>query len=127
MEEKRKAERLKDCNEINISVISDDKNQPKEKNQTNYSEDISLSGTKIRLHTLLSVDTTLKIDFFVSTLQQKITTFGKVKWIQSNVEDQGYEAGVEFVDTPGESIRQIYNYISWKQKRISLYPENVTF
>lgn len=127
MEEKRKAERLKDCNEINISVISDDKNQLKEKNQTNYSEDISLSGTKIRLNTLLSVDTTLKIDFFVSTLQQKITTFGKVKWIKSMIEDQGYEAGVEFVDTPGESIRQIYNYISWKQKRISLYPENVTF
>jgi hypothetical protein len=120
MKEKRKDERLKDFNEITIKVISDTKNLPKEKDMINYSEDISLSGTKIRGNIVLPVDTLLRIDFRLKNLEEKITAIGKVKWIKIIIEDKYYEVGVEFVDTPREAIQKLGNYITWKKKNISL-------
>jgi hypothetical protein len=127
MEERRNAERLKDCSEISISVISGEENPPKEKNLYNYSENISVSGAKIRANIPLSVDKLLKIDFTLNTMHKEITALGKVKWIKSILEDKRYEAGVEFVDTPSEAIKELYDYISWKQKRISLYLKDMPF
>jgi len=122
MKEKRKAKRLKEFNEITISVISGEKNIPKERISYNYSEDISASGAKIRGNILLPVDTLLKIEFTLKTLKKHITALGKVKWIKLIIEDKFYEAGVEFVDTPGEAIQKIEDYISWKQKSATLTP-----
>jgi len=122
MKEERKTERLKDVNEIIISVISGEKNLSKEEIFYSYSKDISVSGTRFRATIILPVDTILKIDFTLKDLQQKITAFGKVKWIKIIIEDRYYETGVEFVNTPSEAIKKIEDYISWKQKCISLNP-----
>ena len=127
MEEKRKKKRLEELNEITISVISGDKNLPKEKVVDIYSEDISVSGAKIRGNILLPVDTLLKIDFTLKTLSKQITALGKVKWIKIIFEDKWYEAGVEFFNTPQEAIKKLDDYISWKQKRESVYPEDAPF
>jgi hypothetical protein len=127
MEEKRKRKRLEELNEITISVISGDKNLPKEKVVDIYSEDISVSGAKIRGNILLPVDTLLKIDFTLKTLSKQITALGKVKWIKIIFEDKWYEAGVEFFNTPQEAIKKLDDYISWKQKRESVYPEDTPF
>ena len=112
MDERRRAPRLKGANEIIITVISNRKNLPKEKIPYNYSKDISVSGAKIQTNILLPVDTLLKIDFKLKTLEQQITALGKVKWLKVLIEDKSYEAGVEFVDTPGEAIKKIEFYIS---------------
>jgi hypothetical protein len=121
MKEKRKTERLKEFNEITTTVISG------EKNFYNYSEDISVSGAKIRGNIPLPVDTLLKIDFILKNLQQKITALGKVKWIKIIIENKYYEAGVEFVNTPREAIKKLEDHISWKQKCISLNPFGLPF
>ena len=121
MKEKRKTERLKEFNEITTTVISG------EKNFYNYSEDISVSGAKIRGNIPLPVDTLLKIDFILKNLQQKITALGKVKWIKIIIENKYYEAGVEFVNTPLEAIKKLEDYISWKQKYLSLNPFGLAF
>ena len=115
-QEKRKTERLKEFNEITTTIISG------EKNFYNYSEDISVSGAKIRGNIPLPIDTLLKIDFTLKNLQQKITALGKVKWIKIIIENKYYEAGVEFVNTPLEAIKKLEDYISWRQKCISLNP-----
>lgn len=127
MEEKRKAERLKELNEITITVISGEENLPKEKVFHNYSEDISVGGAKIQANILLPVDTVLKIDFTLKTLHKQITAFGKVKWIKVIFEDKSYQAGVEFVDTPKEAIKKLEDYISWKQKYPSVNPVGIPF
>jgi len=127
MDEKRSVKRLNDVNEITINVISGVKNLPKEKVFYNYSKDISMSGAKIQANILLPVDTLLKIDFTLKILHKQITILGKVKWIKVIFEDKCYEAGVEFVDTPDEAIKKLEDYISWKQKRISLYPDGMPF
>ena len=121
MKEKRKTERLKEFNEITTTVISG------EKNFYNYSEDISVSGAKIRGNIPLPIDTLLKIDFTLKNLQQKITALGKVKWIKIIIENKYYEAGVEFVNTPLEAIKKLEDYILWKQKCISLNPFGLAF
>ena len=120
--ERRKAERLDDFKEITIIIISGEKNLPKGKKITNYSENISVSGVKIRANILLPVDTILQIDFTLEILEKQITALGKVKWIKVIFEDSWYEAGVEFFDTPSEVIKKIEDYISWKKKSISLKP-----
>jgi hypothetical protein len=114
--ERRKAERLDDFKEVTITIISGQINLHKGKNITNYSENISILGAKIRANILLPVDTILQIDFTLETLEKQITTLGKVKWIKVIFVDSWYEAGVEFFDTPNEAIKKIEDYISWKKK-----------
>jgi hypothetical protein len=125
--EKRKAQRLKEEHEVTITIISDEKNLPKGKNIHEHCRDISASGTKIQGNILLPVDTLVNIDLTLESLHQKITALGKVKWIKIITEDDSYEAGVEFVNTPGEAIKKIEDYISLKQKYRSLNPVAVPF
>ena len=61
MKEKRKAERLKEFNEITVSIIPEVENLPEKKISYNYSEDISVSGAKIRGNIILPVEFLKKI------------------------------------------------------------------
>ncbi|MBN1365260.1 MAG: PilZ domain-containing protein [Syntrophaceae bacterium] len=112
MKERRKAKRIKDINEVTLTVISGGKKIPTGKSFYNYSGDISVTGAKIQANILLPVDTLLKMDFTLKTLQKQITALGKVKWVKVIIEDEYYEAGVEFIDTPGDAIKKIKDYIS---------------
>jgi hypothetical protein len=116
MDERRRAPRLEDENEITITVLSGCQNPPKEKVFYNRSKDISVSGAKIQAHLFLPVDTLLMIEMSLKTVRQMITVIGKVKWIKIIYEDESYEAGVEFVNTSGEAIKKLEDYISWKIK-----------
>jgi len=120
MDEKRRAQRLEEENEITITIVPGGKNPPKEKIIYNYSKDISVSGAKIQANIFLRIDSLLMIEMTLKTLRQMITVIGKVKWIKVVIEDESYEAGVEFVNTPGEAIHKLEDYISWKQKFKSL-------
>ena len=120
MDEKRRAQRLEEENEITITVVSGGDNPPKEKVLYNHSKDISVSGAKIQAHIFLPVDTLLRIEMTLKTLRQMITVIGKVKWIKVVFEDESYEAGVEFFNTPSEVIKKLTEYVSWKQKCKSL-------
>ena len=126
-DELRKAERLNEEHEITITIVSEDENLTKEKILYKFSKDISESGIKIQGNIPLPVDTLLKIDLTLESLHQKITALGKVKWIEFNIEDGSYDAGVEFVDTPSDAIQKIEDYILWKQKYTSLNPVGVPF
>jgi hypothetical protein len=125
--EKRKTQRLKEEHEVTITIVSDEKNLPKGKNILEHSRDISASGAKIQGNILLPVDTLVNIDLTLESLHQKITALGKIKWIKIIKEDDSYEAGVEFVDTPAEAIKKIEEYISLKQQYKSLNPVAVPF
>jgi hypothetical protein len=116
MQEKRKAPRLKEFNEITIKVISDETKIPEDIISYRYSENISATGAKIRGNILLPVNTLLRIDFKLNDLEKQISTIGKVKWIKVVIEDKFYEAGVEFVNTPQEALKIIEDYIAWKKQ-----------
>ena len=120
MQERRVDPRLEEENEVSITVISKIKDLPQEKMMFNYIKNISASGAKIQTNILLPIDTLLNINFTLKTLEQKVSALAKVKWIKNIIEGKYYEAGVEFVDSPGEMINKLEDYISRKQKLISL-------
>ncbi len=123
----RKAERLDEENEIVITILSEIANLPKEKIVYNNSEDISMTGTRIQGNVLLPIETFLKIDLILKNLKQTITVFGKVKRNKVIVDGESYEAGVEFVDTPQESIKKLENYISSMKQYKNLNPVGVPY
>lgn len=127
MNEKRANQRLTDFNEVAVSVISGDENLPETGISYHYSEDISVSGVRIRGDILLPIDTLLKIDIKLKTLFSRISTLGKVKWIKTILENVWYEVGVEFFNTPPETMQKIGDYISLKQEYKNLYPFNLLF
>jgi c-di-GMP-binding flagellar brake protein YcgR len=114
MDERRKAPRLQEENEVTITVVSGEGNLPEDTVINNRSKDISVSGARIQAHLYLPVDTLLMMEVKLSTVRQMITVIGKVKWIKIIYEDESYEAGVEFVNTPSEAIKKLQDYISWK-------------
>ena len=115
MYEKRIAPRLQEENEVTISVISSRKNLPKEKIIYNYIKDISVSGAKLQTNILLPVDTLLMIEMIIKNLQQKIIAIVKVKWVKIIIDDESYEVGVEFVNTPIYAIKKLEDYILRKE------------
>jgi hypothetical protein len=115
MNEKRRAKRLAEENEVTITIVAGGKFS-REKVIYNSSKDISETGAKIQSNIFLPIDTLLKIDFKLKNIQQMITAMGKVKWIKIICEDECYDAGVEFVNTPREATKKIADYIAWKQK-----------
>jgi hypothetical protein len=117
MEERRKAPRMKEENEVTITVVAGEENLPEEEINDSHTQDISVSGTKIKSHVFLPVGTIIELDFMSKTVNQKITALGEVKWIKVIVEGESYEAGVEFLGKPSEAINKLGDYISWKQKR----------
>jgi hypothetical protein len=120
MDERRRAQRLEEENEITITIVSGGEKPPKEKIIYNYSKDISVSGARIQAHIFLPVDSLLRIEMTLKTLRQMIIVLGKVKWIKVIFEDESYEAGVELFNTSSEAIKKLTEYISWKQKFKSL-------
>jgi 23S rRNA-/tRNA-specific pseudouridylate synthase len=122
MKEERREKRLKEESEIIITVVAGGKKYSKEKVIYNISKDLSASGAKIQSNIFLPMDTLLKIDFKLKNLQQMITAMGKVKWIKIIYEDECYDAGVAFVNTPKEAIQKLSDYISWKLKCKSNIP-----
>jgi hypothetical protein len=123
----RKTERLDEENEIIITIISGIKDTPQEKIIYNYSKDISMTGTKIQGNVLLPIDTFLKIDLTLKNLKQKVTIFGKVTRNKVLIDGQSYEAGVEFVDTSGESIKKLGDYILSVKDYANLNPVGVPY
>jgi len=116
MEEKRRAARLAEDSEITITILAGGENFSQKRVTYNCGKDISVSGARIHSNIFLPIDILLRIDFKLKNLQQMITAMGKVKWIKIICEDELYDAGVEFVNTPKEAVQKLADYIAWKQK-----------
>ncbi|HUN55050.1 MAG TPA: PilZ domain-containing protein [Smithella sp.] len=126
MDERRRAKRLKKEFEVVITIVSGAKDIPKEKIIYNLSVDISAYGAKVRANIFLPVNTLLRIGFNLEELHQNLETMGKVKWITILYDDEAYEAGVEFVNTPNEAISKIEEYVNWKINQYTLKSESVS-
>jgi len=115
MDEKRRVKRLPEESEVTITVVADGRKFSREKVIYNYGKNISASGAKIQSNIFLPIETLLQINFKLKDLRQTINAMGKVKWIKIIIEDEFYEAGVQFVNTSGEAIQKLEDYVSWKQ------------
>lgn len=116
MVERRKEKRLADDNEISVTIVSDVNGSSEEKVIHSRSKDISTSGIRIQASISLPVDSILMMEMTLKILRQMITVLGKVRWNRLTVENESYEAGIEFFKTPNGTAQQLADYISWKQK-----------
>jgi PilZ domain. len=120
MEEKRRAPRIKEENEVTITVDSEENNLSQAKIRdifiNNYTKDISESGAGIKTNIRLPVDALIELEFTSKGVRQQIKTLGKVKWVKVIIQDESYEAGVEFCGAPSDAIKKLGDYISWKLK-----------
>lgn len=122
MKERRREPRIQAESDVTITVAAEGKHK---KIIYDSSKDISIYGARVHSREMFPIDTVLEIDFTTKTVQQNITTLGKVKWIKVVIEDNSYEMGVEFVKTPDDAIRKLKDYISWKRKHKNQNPFDV--
>lgn len=113
MAEKRKAKRLNNSDEVEITIFADGKRFPKEKIVHNLSKDISLLGARIKADTYLPINSFIKAEIKLKATHPTITIVGQVKWIKSIKNENCYEAGVEFISTPKDIIKNLNDYIKW--------------
>lgn len=121
MNEKRKAIRLNEGNEVAVTIVSAGDKFLKGKTFYNHSRDISVSGSRIKANIFLPVNTLLKIEMKLETFHQMVSVLGKVKWTKVVFGNESFEAGVEFMNTPGDVTKKLGDYISMKQKFSTLY------
>lgn len=120
-DEMRRAERLKEQNEIDMTVCGNGNKYPKAEVIHNFSKDISVSGAKIQSPVFLPVNTLLKLHIYLENLRQIITVKGKVKWLKTVFDNELYDAGVEFVNPSDEMTEKLANYISLQKNLHMLY------
>lgn len=113
MVERRRDRRVDEFNDITMTVISCKNNLLKRKVFYSCSENISVSGVRIYSNDYFPVDTLLKMDMKLERTQQKITTMGKVKWFKTIFEDEWYEGGIEFVETPDCMIKKLSDHMTF--------------
>jgi hypothetical protein len=120
MEERRKAPRMTEENEVTITVDSEENNLAHGKIRDifidNCTKDISASGAGIKTNIRLPIDALIELEFTSIGVREQIKTLGKVKWVKVIIQDESYEAGVEFCGVPGDAVKKIEEYISWKLK-----------
>lgn len=126
-EERRRADRLREDNEITITIVSGGENTSQAEVLYNFTKDISVGGARIQTNILLPINALLKINLALKSLRRNIIAFGIVKWNKVITDNESYEIGVEFVDTPEESIKILEDYISCKQKYTQLNPVGMPF
>ena len=114
MEERRRAPRIKEENDVTITVVSGGINLPEEQITDNSTKDISVSGAKIQSNILLPVNTLIELDFTSKGLQQQMKILGKIKWRKAINENESYEFGVEFY--PSKELEKLEDYVFWQLK-----------
>lgn len=107
-------------NEVTIIVDSEENNLSQAKIRdifiNNCTKDISASGVGIKTNIRLPIDTLIELEFTSKGIREQIKTLGKVKWVKVIIQDESYEAGIEFCDTPSDATKKLEDYISFKLK-----------
>lgn len=116
MEDKRKEKRVKEENKLICHIVSDNETLNRKKIFYTLTKDISLGGVNIRTDTFLPIDTVVKIELSLPKIQKVVTIRGKVKWAKSLYGDEVYEIGLEFVDTPPNTIVSLIGHLYGSQK-----------
>ena len=109
--EKRKTKRVKKESKITIKVISEDTIPRNKQIIYHLTKDISSRGVKIQTNTFLPINTLLKIELSLTSPPRVVKAIGRVRWVKSRYADEKFEMGIEFIDTPKESIKALSKHI----------------
>ena len=111
MSEKRKEKRIKEEIKVAIKLLPEDKYQHNKNVVYALTKDISSGGVKIVTDQMLPIDTILKIELTLAKIRKLIEATAKVRWVNRLYDDDVFEMGLEFIDTPAESVMFLLEYI----------------
>ncbi len=111
MEDKRREKRVKEENKLICEIISSNNSLKHKKIFYTLTKDISLGGVNIRTDTFLPIDTVVKINLSLPKMHKIVCVRGKVKWVKSLYDDEVFELGLEFLDTPPDIITSLIGHL----------------
>lgn len=111
MEDKRRERRVKEENKLICEIVSDNKILKRKKIFYTLTKDISLGGVNIRTDIFLPIDTVVKIELSLPKMHKIVCVRGKVKWAKSLYDDEVFEIGLEFMDTPPNIISSLIGHL----------------
>jgi len=111
LDDKRKRKRKAEKNEITIERIHMDDHSSRKKIHYTLASDISLTGLKFTTDAFLPINHPLKIRLKLAKTGRIIEVLGRVKWVKRVEENDVYETGLEFENTPQESILTLMEHI----------------
>jgi len=105
-QEKRREKRKKEEQKVELELCQDTSSQKQADSDkfTAVTENLSLSGVKVKSSKYYPVNTVLKIR--LPLLKKKsVSLRGKVRWIKNIKDEKKFDIGIEFMDTlPAEFI-----------------------
>jgi len=104
MPDKRREKRVEEETKVAIRILPEDRYEVDKNVVYALTKDISSGGVKILTDKILPVDTLLNIELTLTKLRKLVTVKGRVRWVNRLYDDEVFEMGLEFIDTPPESV-----------------------
>jgi len=104
MPDKRREKRVEEETKVAIRILPEDRYEVDKNVVYALTKDISSGGVKILTDKMLPVDTLLNIELTLTKLRKLVTVKGRVRWVNRLYDDEVFEMGLEFIDTPPESV-----------------------
>jgi c-di-GMP-binding flagellar brake protein YcgR len=111
MTEKRREKRLEEETKVTIRILPDEEREIDESVVYALTKDFSSGGVKILTDKMLPADTLIDIEMTLSKMRKIVSAKGKVRWLKQVYDGGVFEVGLQFVDTPPESIMLLLEYI----------------
>jgi len=111
MKEKRIGKRVRKSDNLVIEIIAHEKSLEGKKIHYTLTKNMSLDGVNIRSNTFLPIDTVVDITLNSKKVRKAICIRAKVRWIKSLYDDETFEIGLAFVDTPPQVIRSLLGHL----------------
>jgi uncharacterized protein (TIGR02266 family) len=104
MPDKRREQRVAEETKVAIRILPEDSYKHDKNVVYALTKDISSGGAKILTDKMLPVDTLVQIELTLAKLRKLVTVKGRVRWVNELYDNDVFEMGLEFIDTPPESV-----------------------
>jgi c-di-GMP-binding flagellar brake protein YcgR len=104
MPDKRREKRVEEETKVAIRILPEDSYDHDKNVVYALTKDISSGGIKILTDKMFPVDTLLQIELTLAKLRKLIILKARVRWANRLYDDEVFEMGLEFIDTPPESV-----------------------
>jgi len=110
IKERRKDFRRPGQNQIVLRFGRGPDNPGGEKALSAVTSNTSPGGAKIVTEDQVPADMVLKVELSLPNTQKSISMNGKVKWVKNIEGDRQFEVGLEFLNTPSESLLDLLEF-----------------
>lgn len=115
LREKRREGRRSEENKVKFRVASNGEKPQVRKTYYALTKDISVGGIRLLTEKYLPVGTELRMELALLDSNKVINLIGKVIWINCLYENELYEMGIEFLETPSGKTVALIEHIYEKK------------